>query len=149
MCSDGKGHVAVGDVVHRSNVFNVVNKGEQGVNVPSVKPDSGAILCTNGNAVYSGSPVKYVTKCFYRSHIDKREIRGLIAKGNKTKALGLSNIDKVVKSRTFVASRTPHFNQNDQQCVKPDNAVCATPIVTNKTPSQQKPHHRVGPTTIH
>ena len=139
MSSDHKGHdVVVGDVVHVSNGFNLVNKGKQGVNVPSVKPDSGGIVCINDNVKYSGSPVKHVTKCFYRSDLDKKEIRGLIAKGNKTKALGCSNIEKIVKTRTFVATKTPYINQNDQQCVKLDNAVCVTPIVTDQEPFTTK-----------
>ena len=145
MRNDDKGHgVALGDVVHMSNVFNVVNKGEQGVNVPSVRPDVGTILCTKGNAEHNGGPMKHVTKCFYRSDLDKKEIRGLIAKGNKTKALGLSNIDKVVRSRTFVTSRTPHANHYDELGVKSDNTAGVKPIVINQDPLTTKASSQGG-----
>ena len=95
------------DIVHMSSNFNLVNNCEHGVNVPTVAPDSGNALHVNNNVDYSDSGVKYVTKHFYRSDLDRKEIRGLIAKGNRTKVLGLSNSDIVVKSRTFVDRQSP------------------------------------------
>ena len=113
MFSKSKGHeVAVNDVVHMSNNFNVVNNCQQGVNVSSVTPESGEVLYMDHNTECSDSIVKHVTRCFYRSDLDKKEIKGLIAKGNKTKALGLSSGDKVVRSRIFLATKTPDNRQN-------------------------------------
>ena len=145
MFSDVRDHDVVDvDVVYMSNVFNVVNKSQQGVKVPSVKPHPGGSLCMNDNVVSNVNDVKHVTKCFYRSDLDKKEVRGLIAKGNKTKALGLLNTDAVVKTRTFVASKNPYVNQSEQQRLKPDSAVCVTPIVSSHNPPTMKTTSKRG-----
>ena len=103
MVDEAKDHnVASSDVVHMSSNFNPVNKCKQGVNMSTFASNSGNALHVNNNGNLSDRGVKYVTKCFYPSDPDRKEIRGLIAKGNKTKALVLSNSNKIVTSRTFV-----------------------------------------------
>ena len=86
------------DATSMSNVFNVTCVNQPGVNVPcdsnSQKVCPGADLPTP-----STHPTRYV----YHSHVDRRTIEGLLAKGNKAKALKLNNGPDRIRTRIFVS----------------------------------------------
>ena len=123
-------NVNVCGAVHMSNAFSHVNKCQQGVNVSTVKYYLSDASHVRENAEFCGNTVNHATRCFYHSDLDKKEVRGLIAKGNNTKALGLVKDDKVFKSRTFVTSRPFCVSQNDQESVNMATSLCTESIVT-------------------
>ena len=104
--------MTLGDAVYSSNVFNTVNNCVKDIDVPTDHKNEGIcaqiVKCDSG---FRDMEKKYYTKCFYRSDLDKEVVRGLIAKGNKAKALTLPNKQTIVKSRSFVGQGTAIVSQ--------------------------------------
>ena len=83
----------------------------------------------NSHSVCTGLPFLHATKYFCHSHVDKRTIEGLLARGNKAKALHSNNGGDTICTRTFVscfpivachASTVPHLTRcklHNTQCV--------------------------------
>ena len=92
-----------GDAVYSPNVFNSVHNGVKEVDVPTDQNNAATLSqvgkCDSG---FRGVKKSYYTNCFYHSDVDKEVVRGLIAKGNKARALTRANKQTIVTSRSFV-----------------------------------------------
>ena len=123
------------DVTSMSDVFNVTCVSQPGVNVPRVNNVCCDIdsqnVCTGATL---HNPSRHATKYFYHSRVDRRTIEGLLAKGNKAKALQLNNRGDRIRTRTFVSrspivacytSTTPHLTGcklHSTQCISTEIA---------------------------
>ena len=88
------------DATSMSNVFNVTCVNQPGVNVPCVNN----VACdSDSQNVCPGAdlptPSTHPTRYFYHSHVDRITIEGLLAKGNKAKALKLNNGPDRIRTR--------------------------------------------------
>ena len=103
------------DAVYSPNLFNSVYNHVKDVDVHTDQ-NNVATLPQAGKCDSGVRGVKkiYHTKCFYHSDLDKQVVRGLIAKGNKTKALTLPKKQTIVTSKSFV--RRQHAIVDHQSC---------------------------------
>ena len=119
------------DVTSMSDVFNATCVSQPGVNVPSMISFCCDIdsqnVCTE--ATLTTPSRQYPLQYFYHLSVDRRTIEGLLARGNKTKALQINNGGDRICTRTFVSSSpivachawtTPHLTGcklHNTQCV--------------------------------
>ena len=80
------------DACENPSVFKVVHNDYKGVCVSSALNADPQYREVKGRSSSCVVKTKYYTKCFYNSKVDKKQILGLLAKGNKAKYLVIKGV---------------------------------------------------------